>query len=299
MRHKSEVFMRFKEYKIMIENQTGNKIKVFRSDNKTEYINEEFQNNLKAEGILHERSAPYTPEQNGASEREIRTIVESACSMLYSRNVATELWSEAVNTTVYLLNRTTLNQQNEITAFEAFRGSKPEVKHLRGIYECSCPEKEKVGCQKSKIIIVGYDPLSNNYRLWHENRRRIFVSCDVKFDEENSITNVKEAENGCITLLYELEEAPDNAEEHAGPEENNESDEAEEEQEENRRVLSDRNNLKRPDYYGPAIYCSIVPPDSYEAAIQERQEWKEAMDEEIDSLYKKLGRWYQDRPMLL
>ncbi|KAG5897093.1 hypothetical protein JTB14_036320 [Gonioctena quinquepunctata] len=50
----------------MIKRQTGNNIKIVRSDNGTEYVNHSFKDHFKKEGIIHETSAPYTPEQNEA-----------------------------------------------------------------------------------------------------------------------------------------------------------------------------------------------------------------------------------------
>ena len=55
--------------------QTGNKMKVLRSDNGTEYTSEEFNKYTKKRGIIQEFSSPYIHEQNGRAEREIRTIL--------------------------------------------------------------------------------------------------------------------------------------------------------------------------------------------------------------------------------
>ncbi|GFV94468.1 integrase catalytic domain-containing protein [Trichonephila clavipes] len=49
---------------------------------------------------------PYTPQQNGAAERENRIIVECARSNIYAANLPLKLWAEAENTSVYVLNRT-------------------------------------------------------------------------------------------------------------------------------------------------------------------------------------------------
>ena len=88
LKQKSEVLDKFKQFKILVETQTGNRSKIVRSDRgKGEYINKEFEEYLRKEGILHELSAPYTPQQNGRSEREMRTIVESARTMLINKNL--------------------------------------------------------------------------------------------------------------------------------------------------------------------------------------------------------------------
>ena len=82
-----------------MKNETGNQIKTLRTDNGGEYININLKKFLAKKGIRRETSAPHTPQQNGAAERENRTIMESARSMLHGKHLQLELWAEAVNTT--------------------------------------------------------------------------------------------------------------------------------------------------------------------------------------------------------
>ena len=105
LKHKSEVFDRFKDYENFAQTQTGNKIKVIRSDNGREYISKQFRKHTIARGIIQEFSSPYTHEQNGRAEREMWTIVESARTMLINNKIDAQLWPEAINTACYLLNR--------------------------------------------------------------------------------------------------------------------------------------------------------------------------------------------------
>jgi transposase InsO family protein len=65
---KDEVFQRFLEFTNFIENQYNFTIKIFRSNNDTEYVNKNFSNYFQQKGILHQTSCVYTPEQNGISE---------------------------------------------------------------------------------------------------------------------------------------------------------------------------------------------------------------------------------------
>lgn len=67
----------------MVENQTGKKIKMLRTDNGTEYVNKDFQDTLAKSGIIHQRSVPHTPEQNGLAERVNRSIVEKIRCLLF------------------------------------------------------------------------------------------------------------------------------------------------------------------------------------------------------------------------
>ncbi|UYV60728.1 hypothetical protein LAZ67_1002045 [Cordylochernes scorpioides] len=118
IRHKSDVLEKFKEFVKRVRTETGNKIKRFRTDNGTEFLNKNFSDYLKSLGIVHELTAPYTPEQNGISQRDNRTIVESARCLLHGRKMPLELWAEAVNTAVYLLNRCTTKVLGSSTPYE-------------------------------------------------------------------------------------------------------------------------------------------------------------------------------------
>ena len=53
LKHKSEVFQKFKDWKAMVENQKGRKVKVLRSDNEGECTSGEFKEYLADAGIQH------------------------------------------------------------------------------------------------------------------------------------------------------------------------------------------------------------------------------------------------------
>jgi Integrase core domain len=70
LKGKNKVFSCFKDFLNFIENQYSAKIKIFRSDNGTEYVNKSFSELLKSKGILHQITCINTPEQNDVSERK-------------------------------------------------------------------------------------------------------------------------------------------------------------------------------------------------------------------------------------
>ena len=61
MRHKSEAFDKFREYKAEAEKQLGVHIKQLRSDRGGEYLSGEFKSYLTQEGIISQLSSPGTP----------------------------------------------------------------------------------------------------------------------------------------------------------------------------------------------------------------------------------------------
>ena len=65
LKTKDEVFSLFQEFKALVENSTGRKIKVLRSDNGGEYKGNVFQEFYTREGIKREWTIPYNPQQNG------------------------------------------------------------------------------------------------------------------------------------------------------------------------------------------------------------------------------------------
>jgi transposase InsO family protein len=73
---KREVFEKFKQYKALVENEIGHKIKVLWSDNGGEFMSKKFNAFLAGCGIQRQTSAPYSPQQNGVAERANRTIME-------------------------------------------------------------------------------------------------------------------------------------------------------------------------------------------------------------------------------
>ncbi|GJZ75578.1 retrotransposon protein, putative, ty1-copia subclass [Tanacetum coccineum] len=77
LKHKHEVFETFKVFKSEVELQLGKKIKALRSDRGGEYLSQEFKEYLGKNGIVQHLTSPYTPLQNGVSERRNHTLLDS------------------------------------------------------------------------------------------------------------------------------------------------------------------------------------------------------------------------------
>lgn len=105
LRHKSDVYEKFKVFDKLIENKFGRVMRELRSDNGREFRNKDMNGYPESRGIQRESTAPYTPEQNGKAERDNRTIIESARTMIHAKGLPLILWAEAANMAVYLMNR--------------------------------------------------------------------------------------------------------------------------------------------------------------------------------------------------
>jgi IS30 family transposase len=135
MKTRDEVFSSFQEFKALMENQTGRKIKVLKSDNGGEYTSSAFKEFCVNSEIKRELTVSYNPRQNGVSERKNRLIVGAAKAMLHDQDLPIFLWVEACKTTVYLQNKNPHKVLGRMTPEEAFTGMRPEVGHIR-IFGC-------------------------------------------------------------------------------------------------------------------------------------------------------------------
>jgi transposase InsO family protein len=87
---KDEVLHVFQKFKVMVEKQAERKIKILRSDGGGEYNSTAFRNFCTSEGIVHEITAPYTPQHNGLCERRNRTIMDMTRCMLKEKQLPNE-----------------------------------------------------------------------------------------------------------------------------------------------------------------------------------------------------------------
>ena len=105
LKHKDEAFHVFKAFKAEVENQLGKIIKILRSDRGGEYFPNDFNEFCEQNGIIHESSAPRTPQQNGLAERKNRTFLEMVNAMLMHAKLPYSLWGEALFSACHILNR--------------------------------------------------------------------------------------------------------------------------------------------------------------------------------------------------
>ena len=83
LKSKGKAIEKFVLYKNEVETQLNRKIKVLRSDRGGEYESP-FVDLCAQHGIIHETTAPYSPQSNGVAERKNRTLKEMMNAMLIS-----------------------------------------------------------------------------------------------------------------------------------------------------------------------------------------------------------------------
>ncbi|KAL0303191.1 UNVERIFIED_CONTAM: Copia protein [Sesamum radiatum] len=113
----------------------------------------------KQKGIQRQLTVRYSPQQNGVAERKIRTIVEMARSMMAGKGLPKSFWAEAMNTSVYILNRSPTKAVLNKTPYEVWYQRKPQQR------------REKFDEKGEKVIHVGYSDESKGYRLFDTRKQ--------------------------------------------------------------------------------------------------------------------------------
>jgi hypothetical protein len=166
------------------------KIKKVRSDNGTKFKNISVEEFLGEEGIKHEFSVPYTPQQNGVVERKNRTLIEAARTMLDEYKTTNNYLAEADNTACHAINRLCLHKVYKKTAYELLTGNKPKVDYFR-VFGCRCfilNKKSKSSKFASKVdegFLLGYASNAHEDHIFNNSTGLVEIVVDVTYDESN------------------------------------------------------------------------------------------------------------------
>ncbi|CAI7781439.1 unnamed protein product [Closterium sp. NIES-53] len=99
----SDVLREFQQWLVLVERQTKKLVLMLRGG---EFLGKEFTNFVNEKGIVHDLTCPYTPQQNGMAEREMRTVVESMRTMLLHMGVQHNWRYLALRQAVWVLDMT-------------------------------------------------------------------------------------------------------------------------------------------------------------------------------------------------
>lgn len=304
LKQKSDVFDTFKQWKTMIEKQTGKQIKRLRTDNGLEFCNSAFENFCKKEGIVRHHTVVATPQQNGVAERMNRTLIEKARCMISNSGLSRDFWAEAVSTACFLVNRSPSTSIELKTPEEVWSGNSPDYSNIK-IFGCPAyvhVNEGKLEPRSKKCIFLGYTSGVKGFRVWCPKTCRIITSRNIIFDESALMSPGK-----------------DNVvDDDAGSEESPEKVELEVpitpplqqiSTQETHSIAKDRprRQIRLPQRYADADFVAYAltiaeemesdEPVSYSDAIScgESSEWIGAMTEEIESLHKN-QTWELVRP---
>ena len=193
IRHKSEAFEKFKEYRMEAEKRLGKNLLTLRSDRGGEYLDGNFRQYLLDNGITSQLTAPGTPQQNGVAERRNRTLLNMVRSMLSYSTLPPSFWGYALETANYVLNLVPSKAVSS-TPTELWTGHKPSLRHIR-IWGSPAhvlnPDAAKLEPRSEVCLFVGYPRGTKGGLYYSPKDRKVFVSAHARFLEEDYIIEHK------------------------------------------------------------------------------------------------------------
>ncbi|KAL2533326.1 Integrase catalytic domain-containing protein [Abeliophyllum distichum] len=182
-------------------------------NNGLEFCNKAFDDFCNQSGIKRHKTVPYSPQQNGVTERMNRTLLERVRCMLTCSGLSKPSWCEAVVTACYLANRSPSAALSGKTPEEIWHGKPTNLR----IFCCtifSHLKDDKLDPRSQKYVFLGYPERTKVYRLWVKNLGgfKTIVNRDVvlkedKFPCSKQTTETNDNSNPTKT---EIEVEPDN-----------------------------------------------------------------------------------------
>jgi transposase InsO family protein len=194
MKTRAEVPVKVRQYLMKLETQLEKRPKKIRVDNAKEYTEGELKKWAAEVGIIIEQTAPYSPEQNGVSERVNRTLIEMVRAVLIASGLPTYLWGEALQFAVYIRNRVPTPALDGKTPYEAWRGERPELGHIRAwgteVWVRREVKGSKLEPKATKHVFVGFEDGPKAIRYYKKDTRQVLISRNYHFGSEPTYTGV-------------------------------------------------------------------------------------------------------------
>ena len=127
MKEKSKVARHLRTFVARVELETGQRLKVLRSDGGGEYTAGGVQSFLQEKGIRHKLTTADTPQHNGVAERMNRTLVEQVRTILLDAELPNSYWWDALQYAALLHNVSPTRSLADSTPEESWSGNKPDV----------------------------------------------------------------------------------------------------------------------------------------------------------------------------
>lgn len=106
MRARSETPALIAKHITQIQTTHGAPVQVFHSDNAKEYLSQQLQQFLAANGIQHTTTVPHHPENNAIAERINQTLMQATRAAIAHSKAPTHMWHHAITDVTFKYNWT-------------------------------------------------------------------------------------------------------------------------------------------------------------------------------------------------
>ncbi|GJZ20592.1 retrovirus-related pol polyprotein from transposon TNT 1-94 [Tanacetum coccineum] len=194
LRTKEEALDMIIDFVTQVQRNLKAQILMIRTNNVTEFKNENLWAFYAMLCIVHQTSISQKPQQNGVVELRNRTLVEAACTMLIFSKAPEFLWTEAIATACFTQNRSIVHTRYNKTPYELIRGRKPNIQYFHVFGSLCYPtnDHDDLGKMKPKAdigIFIGYSESSRGFCIYNRQTKKIMETIHVKFDELTSMAS--------------------------------------------------------------------------------------------------------------
>ncbi|GJY02434.1 retrotransposon protein, putative, ty1-copia subclass [Tanacetum coccineum] len=197
-------------FKNEVENQLEKTIKALRSYRGGEYISQKFKDYLKACGIVQQLTPPYTPQNNGLSERRNRTLLDMVQSMMNLTTLPLSFLDYALETSTQILNMVPTKKVDK-TPYELWYGKVTNLSYLK-FWGCEVLVKrdtpDKLRQRSVKCIFIGYPKETMGYYLYFLPENKIVVARYAEFLEKNLISQEVSGRAGKLEEIQDEDTSP-------------------------------------------------------------------------------------------
>ena len=278
-----------------------------------------FRYSVRRKAISRHFTVRYTPQHNGVAERMNRTLLEKVRCMLSNAGLGKQFWAEAVMYASHLINRLPSAALNGKTPLEVWSG-KPindyDTLHVFGSTAYYRVKESKLDPKAKKALFMGVTLGVKGYRLWCLSSKKIISSRDVTFDESAMLKKVttygKVSENTFqrpegrlpqvegtqklvefqMTSVKPVEDQQTEHEANIGEEEVS-NEEPQQQHDLPIAISRPRRETRKPAWFEDMVTYAFpvveegIPQTFLEAnSSPDKEKWKKAMDEEMQSLLK-------------
>lgn len=205
IRTKDEAKIVVKQIINNIHSETSRDVNQVQSDHGTEFDNQELRQWLAEKGINFKTSCTYTPEQNGTAGRAIRTIDNSARTMLKDSGLPDKFWPEAVKCACFARNRVLSPSDPTKTPYELHYGSIPDLANLKQFGQWAVMKVEpKPGLWSHRgtlVKFVAYTDKLNSFRAYSDEKGTVIETCNLKFLPTDSVPEEQPQEQSSSIMI--------------------------------------------------------------------------------------------------
>ncbi|GJS68173.1 retrovirus-related pol polyprotein from transposon TNT 1-94 [Tanacetum coccineum] len=298
---KDEAYGKFKEWKQLVENQTGRTVKKLRTNNGLEFCNQEFEQLCIESEIARHLTVAEMPQQNGLAERMNKTLMDKVRCLLIQFGLPKTFWAKATCTAAYLIHRSPSTVIGKKTPIEMWSGHTSDYRMLRtlGCVAYSHVKQGKLEPRVVKYVLLGYPEGVKGYRLYRLDNEspKIVTNRNMVFNESVMYKDtLKDSSAGTDKSVEELQVEVElhglsnrTLEEDHTNQEDDDDENAGDQETDQTLDLTDYQLSNMVAYaFAVAEEEDTHEPFTYQEAVayEDNSKWKAAVEEEMDSLRK-------------